>query len=214
MIGQREYITPCRKLISVCLGQSFQTKFWFEHHYYTQNSKLLVHCKHLIKINGAVGERCQNRSRRKKIRCLGRIVHKLLTQFLWEMMSLPANNNNNLAHGSQPRLAAWFSLSSVFVKLEQTWRSHTHTHTQKKKKKKTHQKLYWKKWQWGRSNASKADWGQINKAFGYFKKMTEEARRQAQSCAEASALCVFRELFLRGKAKSSKAQTEPQSHYF
>ena len=95
-----------------------------------------MHCKHLIKINGAVGERCQNRSRRKKIRCLGRIVHKLLTQFLWEMMSLRANNNNNLAHGSQPRLSAWFSLSSVFVKLEQTWRSHTHTHTQKKKKKK------------------------------------------------------------------------------
>lgn len=49
-IGQHEYITSYNKLINVCLGQSFQISFIL-HHYYKQNSKLLVNCKHLIKIN-------------------------------------------------------------------------------------------------------------------------------------------------------------------
>lgn len=44
------------------------------------------------------------------------------------------------------------------------------------------------------SNASKADGGQINEAFGYFKKMTEEARRQL-GAALRLLRCVYLESY-------------------
>lgn len=45
-----------------------------------------------------------------------------------------------------------------------------------------------------RSHASKADKGQINKAFGYFKKMTEKARRQPGAAPQFQH-CVYLESY-------------------
>lgn len=53
-----------------------------------------------------------------------------------------------------------------------------------------------------------SDGGQINKAFGYFKKMTEEACRQPRAVPGLQR-CLFRELFLRGRQRAAKLK---QSH--
>lgn len=58
-------------------------------------------------------------------------------------------------------------------------------------------------------SGSNSDGGQINTALGYFKKMIEEAHRQPRAFARVPVLCVFRELFLRGRQRAAKLK---QSH--
>lgn len=50
---------------------------------------------------------------------------------------------------------------------------------------------------------------QINTAFGYFKKMIEDAHRQPRAASKLWRMCVFRELFLRGRQRAAKLK---QSH--
>lgn len=50
---------------------------------------------------------------------------------------------------------------------------------------------------------------QINTAFGYFKKMIEDAHRQPRAASKLWCMCVFRELFLRGRQRAAKLK---QSH--
>lgn len=66
---------------------------------------------------------------------------------------------------------------------------HTQLKKNGEKKKKKKQKM-----EVERSNASKADGGQINKAFGYFKKMTEEARRRPRAVLRLLR-CVYLESY-------------------
>lgn len=51
--------------------------------------------------------------------------------------------------------------------------------------------------------------GQINTAFGYFKKMIEDAHRQPRAAPRLWCMCAFRELFLRGRQRAAKLK---QSH--
>lgn len=51
--------------------------------------------------------------------------------------------------------------------------------------------------------------GQINTAFGYFKKMIEGAHRQPRAAPRLWCMCAFRELFLRGRQRAAKLK---QSH--
>lgn len=50
---------------------------------------------------------------------------------------------------------------------------------------------------------------QINTAFGYFKKMIEDAHRQPRAAPRLWCMCVFGELFLRGRQRAAKLK---QSH--
>lgn len=96
-------------------------------------------------------------------------------------MSLRANNNNNLAH-----ILSFLhpALGLIFLhKSEKTRRSHTQKNTQDILKTAVE-----------RSHASKVDRGQINKAFGYFKKMTEEARSQPRAAPRLQH-CVYLERY-------------------
>lgn len=64
-----------------------------------------------------------------------------------------------------------------------------------------------------RSNASKADGGQINKAFGYFKKMTEEARRQPRAVPRLQR-CVYLESYSWGEGKEQQSSNRATESLF
>ncbi len=64
-----------------------------------------------------------------------------------------------------------------------------------------------------RSNASKADGGQINKAFGYFKKMTAEARRQPRAVPRLQH-CVYLESYSWGEGKEQQSSNRATESLF
>lgn len=137
-----------------------------------------------------------NTLQHKKSRCLGTIVHKLCSRFHREMMSLRANNNNYLAHflsRLQPALCLIFFLPCLQSPSKQDSLTHTHAHTRARAHTQKHTEVILKMAE-ERSNASKADGGQINKAFGYFKKMSEEACRQPRAVPRLQ-LCVYLESY-------------------
>lgn len=65
----------------------------------------------------------------------------------------------------------------------------------------------------GRSNTSKADGGQINKAFGYFKKMTEEARRRPRAVLRLLR-CVYLESYSWGEGKEQQSSNRVTESLF
>lgn len=143
----------------------------------------------------------------QQIGCFRRIVHKLCSWFLGEMMSLRANNNNNSAHFLSclhPALGSIFP--SAFAKPAQTRCSHIYTQT-----KKNHTQTLCRKWQWRDVMHLRLMVARSIKLFGYFKKMTEEARRQPRAAPRLQR-CVYLESYSCGEGKeqqSSNRATEP-----
>lgn len=123
-----------------------------------------------------------------EIACIGVIVLKLRAQPLGEMMSLQANNNH-LAHFFLwlSSLCPDFFCKSLGKQEKCSFLFQMEAEIQR---------------------ASTADRGQINKAFGYFKKMTEEAHRQPRAAPQPQH-CVFTVLFLRERQRAAKLK---QSH--
>lgn len=162
------------------------------HHYFTQNSKLLVHGKHLIKINWAVGSTVRTHNSIRNQMFWKDCSQTVLTM-LWEMMPLRSNNNNNLTHFLSclhSALSAWYFFSSGKARAN---KAVPQKHTQVILKLAVE-----------RLHASKADRGQINKAFGYFKKMTEEARRQPRAAPRLQH-CVYLESYSWGEGKEQQS---------
>lgn len=100
------------------------------------------------------------------------------------------------------------ALCSVFLQRLQSLCSHMHAQL----KKNTDKKKTWKM-AVERSNASKADGGQINKAFGYFKKMTEEARRRPGAVLRLLR-CVYLESYSWGEGKEQQSSNRATESLF
>lgn len=111
----------------------------------------------------------------------------------WEMMSLQANNNNNLTHFLSCLHSALCLIFFCSSRKARANKAVPQKHTQ-----------VILKMAMERSYASKDDRGQINKAFGYFKKMTEEAHRQPRAVPQLQH-CVYLESYSWGEGKEQQS---------
>lgn len=203
VVWQRECITSQYQLISVCLGPIVTNKVSFCI-IRTPNSKLLVPCKRLIRFNWAVGRRVWTRAgaswNQMLFFFLEILLSKVRSQSLGEMMSLQANNNRTSAD-----VLGCLHPPLCWILLHRSGAERMLSHNDKKKLQKGVLEN-------GVSHASNADGGQINKAFlDILRKWLRRRPRAAPQLRH----CVYLERYSwGGKAKSSKAQTELQSHYF
>jgi len=118
-------------------------------------------------------------------------------------MSFRANNNNNLAHFLNCLHPA-LRLILLHCLQSQSKQRRSHMH------KNAHVIL---KMSAERQHSSEADRAQINKAFGYFKKMTEEARRQPRA-APRPQLCVYLQSYSWGKGKEQQSSNRATESLF
>lgn len=146
----------------------------------------------------------------QQISCFRRIVHKFCAWSLREMMSLQANNNNHSAHFLGCLHPA---LCSVFLQCLQSLckqDAHAYTHTCSYKK---HTEVVLQMAAERCVMHLQLMVARSIKLFGYFKKMTEEARRQPRAAPRLQH-CVYLESYSCGEGKEQQSSNRATESLF